>query len=481
MTKLKNKVMNKAFPIEDIVKETIRRHIGIAPNSIVLAGISGGADSVCLLYLLHSISKEFNFSLEAAHVNHMLRGSESDGDEEYVRSLCEQLGITLHVSKFNIRELARSKRISLEEAGREARYGEFNRIADVIGADTICVAHNQNDQAETVMMNLIRGAGLDGLEGMDYRSGRVARPLLDIPRKEVELFCEKKGLKPRIDSSNLEMTYIRNKIRLRLFPFIKDNFGRDITSALSKMAGLLRSDNDFIESAAAETFGKVRRGNIQTNSVLLDSKELTKIHEAISSRVIRMAIAEIRGDVKGIEQKHIAEVAELVKSGQTGTAIHLPHGIRVRKSYDTIEILMKDTLATKPKFELDLRVPGKTVVPECGMEIETEIIDKNPAVNFPEESRTSFLQYFDYDLLNKGIKIRNRRNGDRISPKGFSGTKKLKDYLIDRKIQRHERDDIVLIADGNEIVWAVGLETSEKFRVSDTTKNILRLKTGKIT
>lgn len=479
-----NEDMEAAFPIEDIIRDTIQKHGLISENSKALAAVSGGADSVCLLFILKSIAEEFKFSLEAVHVNHQLRGTESDEDEKYVRSLCDVLGIKLHVFSLNIKQISQSKRMSLEEAGREARYEVFRQLAKKIGADVICVAHNRNDQAETVLLNIIRGTGLEGLKGMDYRNGLIVRPLLDIPRTAIEQFCQSKGLKPRVDSSNLDTAYTRNKIRLRLLPFIEDLTGRDAVPAIARMSKLLSSDNEYLKICAEEGFEKLL---IEKDPALvkINSVSAAELHQALLSRVIRRCISELAGSLKGIEQKHIFEIMDFMQTGQTGSEIHLPHGIRVRKSYGELMFVLEREYS---KFESDLVIPGKTEIYPLGLSVEATIINKESeegiagerAKLYYKENKDSRVQYFDYDLLRTGIRIRNRKNGDRITPRGMKGTKKLKDYFIDRKIPRHERNEILLIAKGIEVVWAVGFETNEKYKVMDSTCNILKLQIGKI-
>jgi tRNA(Ile)-lysidine synthase len=517
--------METTFPIKDIVKETIQKHSLIEAGTKVLAAVSGGADSVCLLYILKSISEGLHFTLEAVHVNHQLRGKESDEDEQYVRNLCDKLGIKVHVFKLNIREIAREKRMSIEEAAREERYRVFRQLAEEIGADVISVAHNRNDQAETILLNIIRGTGLEGLKGMSYRNGPVIRPLLDIPRKEIELFCRNENLYPRVDSSNLDVTYTRNKVRLRILPYIGSVMGTDAVNAIVRMSELLDCDNEYLEICAKTEFN---RAVLEKNAavVKIDLDYAVKLHQAVLSRVIRHCILELTGMLKGIGQKHIFDVLELIRRGKTGNEIHLPRGIVVKRSYTTMDFALRDkdyakekkveeagptedspeSIKQKPtseselgtQHEFELNIPGETQLCAFGISIKAGIASKNSEEgtagkccesyykekkhekNKYKEDKNSLVQYFDYDLLNTGIKIRTRRNGDRISPRGFKGTKKLKKYFIDRKIPREERDNILLIAKDDVIVWAVELETNEKFKVTDRTRNILKLEVGKI-
>jgi tRNA(Ile)-lysidine synthase len=244
-------VKRKEEELTGAVKETIIKHGLIRGGDLVLAGVSGGADSLCLLHVLYCLSKSMGFAVEAVHVNHMLRGAESDGDEKFVESICNDWGIKLSVLRRDVRRLKEEEGFSLEEAARYARYEAFEECADNIGADRIAVAHNRNDQAETILMNIMRGTGLDGLTGMDYTRGRIIRPLLDVDRADIEEYCRGRGLIPRTDSSNFDNTLTRNKVRNRLIPFIKELFYLDPVDGISRMAGLLKEDAKHLEKEAA--------------------------------------------------------------------------------------------------------------------------------------------------------------------------------------------------------------------------------------
>ena len=301
-----------------------------------------GPDSVSLLHLLHTLSKKLEINIQAIHINHMLRGSESEQDELYVRQLCETLGVPLRVCPINITEFAAKTGMSIEEAGREARYIEFEGYAADVGAQKIAVAHNRNDQAETVMMHIIRGSGLTGLVGMEYIRGKIIRPLLDINRCEIEQYCKENELKPRIDSSNLKGDYARNRVRLELLPLINSSFGIDITGSLCKLSSLAAQDNSFIEEATSGAFEEciADAGTNETNeknSLTFDVERLSKLHPALLSRVLRKAAGYVKGDLKGIEMVHIEAVEALVRNGRTGAVLQLPCKVRVSSSIWTIK------------------------------------------------------------------------------------------------------------------------------------------------
>lgn len=461
--------------LEKKVLETIRKHNLIEKGDKIIVGVSGGPDSVCLLHILRLLSDVLGIDLYAIHINHMLREYEADKDEEYVGMLCDKIRIPLFIKHIDVKNLAKQEGLSIEEAGREARYREFNSIAQEIGANRIAVAHNRNDQAETVIMNIIRGTGLNGLKGMDYKRDRIIRPLLDIGRDEIEKYCVRYELNPRTDSSNLESMYTRNKIRLELFPVIERLFKSDIIGSICRMSELVREDSDLIESIASKVYNECVLKNYN-NRLELNIPCIIANHSAISKRVIRMAINEIKGDLKGIQHIHIKDILEMLESGKTGKEIHIPGGLQVKVSYDVLQLSLKDNSQIREDFNVPVNIPGVTEVAAHGFVVEASLEEKTGEtgryLSFPQNA---WEQYFDYDKLHMGINIRSRKNGDIFKPFKSTGTKKLKEYFIDNKIPRDIRDDIPLVSKGNEIVWIIGYRTSDKFKVTENTKSVLKL------
>ncbi|HHV95870.1 MAG TPA: tRNA lysidine(34) synthetase TilS [Clostridiaceae bacterium] len=514
----------------DKVRRTIIDNNLIEKGENVLVGVSGGPDSICLLHVLDYLSDELGIKIYAVHVNHMLRGEESDADEEYVKELCETLGVKLFNIAINVKEIAEKTGLSIEEAAREARYSEFKYLADKIGNCKIAVAHNKNDQAETVIMNIIRGTGLDGLKGMDYIRGNIIRPLLDVKREEIEEYCKQHNLKPRTDSTNLMNIYTRNKIRLDLIPYINDSFNVDIIENVVRMAELIRDDINYLKSVTEEAYKKCLvksdYGNKSTNRnkiglkskdavrclyiegadndcdniVVLDISKLRKLHRSILKRVLRLAIENVRGNIKDIESVHINQVFRLCVEGRTGAEIHLPTNVRASRSYDILKIFSRvdsdenldesienNTRENKfAKFQkatsfcYNLNIPGITRIEELNIEIEGTILNKeliDDIENFKKMGYNSLIQFFDYEKIKEGpeVVLRNRQKGDLIKPLKSVGTKKLKEFMIDSKIPRDIRDRILLLAKGREIVWVIGYRISDKFKVTENTKSILKL------
>jgi len=324
-------------------------------------------------------------------------------------------------------------------------------------------------------MNIIRGAGTGGLKGMDFKRGNVIRPLLEVDRKDIEEYCRLHELNPRTDSTNLKSIYTRNKIRLDLIPYINRQFGTDIEDNLFRMSKLIKDDDEFIENTAACVFEESIRME-DAGQIWLDIPKLTDSHPAIIKRVLRMAVKSIKGDLKGIENVHIEAAVDLCISGETGKLIHLPSDIRISKSYDTLRVFINSENEKPKPFCISVEIPGITLVEHLGATLVAEIAINDGSFSYEKKiDNRSLTQYFDYNSLNDGIYIRNRRNGDIFKPFKSRGSKKLKEYFIDCKIPRESRDKIPLIASGNEIVWIIGHKISDKFKVSENTKSILKL------
>ncbi|KNY28638.1 tRNA lysidine(34) synthetase TilS [Pseudobacteroides cellulosolvens] len=467
------------------VLNTIKCNNLINVGETVIAGISGGPDSVCLVHILNNISSIYNFKIIAVHINHMLRGEEADKDENYVREFCERLSIEFYSDKIDIKKLSKEESVSIEEAGRIARYRQFQFYVENKGAQKVAVAHNKNDHAETVIMNIIRGTGTDGLKGIQYKRDNIIRPLLDVCRYEIEDYCLSNELDPRIDSSNLDNIYTRNKIRLELIPFINKCFNTNIIESIGRTAEIVSCDISFIEEYAAEAMKKCIIEK-KSDKIRLNIEILKDFHESIKNRILRNIIKDIKGNLNGIEKKHIDLLSGLAFNGRTGAVVCLPGKLIGEKSYNTLSVSYRRTNSPTPikdqkdnKFEIEITMQGSNFFKFNGRSycLQSAVIGPIDAenINIQRCKREEKVQYFDYEALKMGIYLRNRKEGDMFKPINGKGTKKLKEYFIDEKIPRDERNKILLVAIGNEIVWVVGNKTSDKFKVNENTKYILKL------
>lgn len=459
----------------------------------MVVGVSGGPDSVCLLHVLHSLSEILGIKLHAVHINHMLRAEEAQADEEYTATLCDRLGIPLFIVRADIAGMAERLGMSIEEAGREARYREFEAYAHKVGAVRIAVAHNRNDQAETVMMHLIRGSGIVGLAGMDYRRGAVVRPLLSISRGEIEQYCKASGLSPRIDSSNLKSDFTRNRVRLDLLPYIDKRFGTDVVESLYRLSTHAAEDNGYLDQCAERAYQTCLGGRKDSHAdedAGLDKRvsfrldRLNELHPAILGRVLRMAVCDIAGSSTGVGSVHYSSLKDLVQNGKTGARTELPRGLRARVTYGRLEVYSENSLSglkqsathkESTDFLIAPVIPGTTYVPEMQAFLDITLENADHIDNYGRIGYNSLVQFFDYDCLKRGINIRKRRDGDIFKPLKSNGTKKLKEYFIDTKIPRELRDEIPLVCIENEIVWVIGNKISDKFKVTENTKSVLKM------
>ncbi|WP_132996065.1 tRNA lysidine(34) synthetase TilS [Sporanaerobacter acetigenes] len=457
--------------MEDKILNTIKKHNLIENGDNVLVGVSGGPDSMALLYALLSIQTEISFSLYIAHVNHGVRGREADEDEKFVEKISGKLGIPFYSKKIDMEGYAREHKLSSEDAGRRLRYKFFREVLLSINGGKIAVAHNKNDQAETLIMRFFRGTGLDGLKGMEYRNGDIIRPLLDISRNEIEDYILEKNINTRLDRTNLENIYNRNKVRLELIPYIVDNFNPNIVDTLWRTSRTMSNDSEFLEEFSKERYRELVKVE-DKNSIILCRQKFSREHIAIKQRIIRHSIYNLTGTLDGISEIHVRNVLELFERGDTGKSVDLPNRLEVKTSYDDLIFRIKN-LNVNNNYKYSLKRGQATYVKEWNSIFKMEVY---PMEKIQLNFKDRFIKYFDYDKIKGEIYIRNRRLGDTIQPFGMSGNKKLKDLFIDKKIPIDEREKIPILVDKNDIIWVVGLRTSEKYKITPYTKNVLVIK-----
>jgi len=445
-------------------------------GTLVLVGVSGGADSVCLLHVLYSLGKINGFSVTAVHMNHMLRAEESMQDEEFVQNICEQWGIPLKIYRRDVKAYSSEKRCSLEEAGRILRYDLFHEVRNELNAQYIAVAHHKEDQAETVFLNLLRGSGINGICGMEEIQGCIIRPLLKTEKNEIYEYLSCNNLKFRTDSSNFNNVYIRNVIRNRIFPEIVRQTGIPVTHSLVRTAGILKADRDFLERLAEENYKSIMISKSE-NSIELDRNKLTGLDCAISGRIIRIAWEAVTGSRKCLESKHVKAALELAAKTGQNKEIDFPQRIVFKAEYERVYIMKKEETEASVPLYIKVQVPSDIFLKERNIKAVFRVFSVNEYEkkfgSFEKTGEKSLVQIFDYDTITEGINIRYRLPGDIFAPYGGPGKKKLKDFFIDKKVPRHKRDEMLLVAAGREIIWVVGLRTSEKHKVTRFTKNIL--------
>ncbi|WP_138203410.1 tRNA lysidine(34) synthetase TilS [Haloimpatiens lingqiaonensis] len=450
------------------VLNTIREYQMFHKGDKVIVAVSGGPDSMCLLHMLYLLREDLGIEIAAAHLNHCLRGEEADNDERYVEEYCKKINVEFYSKRVDINKVALEKNISCETAGREERYEFFYELKEKLKAQKIAVAHNANDQAETVLMRLMRGTGLAGAVGIKpIRDNLVVRPIIRLTRGEIESYCEDNGINARIDKTNLQNIYSRNKIRLELIPYMEKNFNKDIVNTINRFANLTWKDNEYIDLSAKDKY-KEYCGS-ECGRIIL-RKELFKEHEAILSRVLRIALNELKGNLYDLETKHIYDIIHIQK-GDTGKQITLPNNIIVANNYGDIH-LYKYVPIEREEKQFMLEIGENYKIEGYKISLEMEICSKEQEYNLKVNN---FTKYFDYDKIKGKITLRYRKPGDKFQPIGMKGTKKLKDLFMDLKIPKEKRDRIPLICFENEIAWVFGYRISEKFKIDNNTKKVLKI------
>lgn len=449
------------------VKKTIEKYNMLTVADHVLVGLSGGPDSVCLLYLLHLLKPEYKLKISAAYIDHGLRPEDIPKEIEFCNLLCKSLDIPFHTKAVDVKTYAVQEKINLQEAARILRYASLEQISLLIKAHKIAIAHNADDQAETVIMRLLRGAGPAGLSGIHPVRKKIIRPLIEVEREEIENFLREKNMAYITDPSNESLKYLRNRIRYTLMPIIK-SISPQAIKIISKTAEILREENDYINITVSKTLMRlISRKTDQKVELFCNPMEPLNI--VILRRALRVAIDGVR-DLRGITFEHIEEIIKLIKNGKPGDRIYLPKGIRVIKGYSTVVI------TAEPPQRLstyEVTQPGDIFLKEASVVLSLKEIKREELPNFGDGKNTIYL---DMDKLKFPLIIRARRPGDYFYPFGFGKRKKLQDFFVDEKIPRDERDIVPVIESNGSIVCIAGYRLDDRFKIDNTTKRCLEIK-----
>jgi tRNA(Ile)-lysidine synthase len=499
--------MNR-IKLESKVLDFIQRYSLISPEEIVVVGVSGGADSVCLLHVLAKCQKELGIKLHIAHLNHQLRGAESEADAEYVSNLAGSRGVPITIDRQDVAAYRTERNCSIEEAARELRYAFFARVAREVRANRIAIGHTRDDQVETILIHILRGTGITGLcglapcspmaydsQGTSLRAKRsnllVIRPLLDITRGETVSYCQEYQLEPRIDSSNLSPSFFRNRLRLHLLPLLRQ-YNPSIDQALLRLADIAKEDSALIEQQASGLWDEVARQ--ENNAIYLDKKLIASLPIALQRHLLRAAVTKLAGDVRDIEASHI-EAARSLLNKPTSKRISLPHGLICHGGYDELMITkLPSVIASEARQsqippcpfpplsgEFPLKVPGKTVFP--GWKVIASIVRERAASLSSQgalstNERTyqgNLVAHFDLQKIGTALFVRQRQPGDRFQPLGMNMPKKLYDFMVDAKIPRSWRNHIPIVCSPQQIVWVVGWRIDDRVKTTEASQKILRL------
>ena len=486
-------------PLEKRVLRFIQEHNLVSRQQKVVVAVSGGPDSVCLLHIMVGLQEELDMKLHVAHLNHQLRGADSEADAHYVSNLAQQLGILATIEKGDVKSYQAWQHLSREEAAREVRYAFLAQVAGSIGAGRVVVGHTIDDHIETILLHLVRGTGTRGLRGL-LPSSRwkstgdsltVVRPLLPVSRDETVSYCHHHHLMPRLDTSNLSLSPLRNIIRHQLLPLLR-SYNPRVDEALLRTARIAADDLSFLD----KEIGRLRSESIQKqgNSIILDRERFDGLPPALKRNLLRASIEELLGSLKDIESRHIEEVMDALNK-PVGKRLILPMGLIFSIEYNRY-LLGRDLAALCPfpclETEFTLKIPGETYLP--GWHLGATIINperesgrgESPLINLPPSLSgegdkgdglpESLIAYFDLDRASDRLVVRSRQPGDSFQPLGMAQPKKLGEFMIDAKIPQSWRQRIPVVCSPAQILWVVGWRIDDRVKVTEDTKQVLCLK-----
>ena len=455
------------------VLDYIKKYGMIEPGDTIVAGISGGADSVCLLFMLLEIRKHIPFTLKVVHVNHGIR-EDAAKDADFVRDLCSKWEISFELVEKNVKESAREHGLSEEEEGRLVRYEAFERALSG-EKGKIAVAHNSNDRAETMLFHLFRGTGLTGMSGIRPVNKKVIRPLLCLKRSEIEKWLEDREISFCTDSTNQQDVYTRNRIRHHILTYAEKEICKGAVTNMNRAADQLLDAEEYISRQTEASMERcVQKG--RHGEVIVRIPEFLKEDEYLRGRILLACVEQAAGRRKDITAAHIKSIASLFES--TGSKeLHLPYDLVVYKKYDLGMIQKKEDCRKTALCGQEtigaykVTVPSVLKVPGLGR-VEFTVFPYQYSQNIPEKTYT---KWFDYDKITSSVMLRTRKKGDYLTINSRMGHKSLQDYFVNEKVPREERDRIYLLAEGSHVIWIPGFRISEYYKVHEYTRTILQV------
>lgn len=466
-------------PFQAKLLTSLRQDRLAAAGETLLVAVSGGADSICLLHALAVLRDDLAIDLRAAHLNHQLRPATND-DEDYVKYVCAQNGVPLTSESDYVKDYKETYRLTLEEAAREVRYQFLARVAAQVGAVRVLVAHTADDDAETVLLHLLRGSGLAGLEGLKplsrWRSTltdvqvELARPLLGFSRADTQAYCKHHKLSPREDESNFDSAYLRNRVRHELLPHL-ETYNPAIREALRRLGELAGEDLALLD---AETEGHWRSiAQVTEGSVVFRRQDISPLPPALKRRLLRRALAELLGSLKDIEWRHAGDMLALLEK-PTGKRLNLPGGLLMVMDYDRLRLSRAEaTIPYPPLPEISrLEIPGVTRVGGWTVNASLEATGKTSLKVTAADDYTARL---DADVAGDHLYLRARRRGDSFQPLGMRDSQKVSRFLINKKVPEAWRDRVPIVTNDANILWLVGQRIDARCRVIPQTRRVLRL------
>lgn len=443
------------------IKNFISENSLINENDRILVGLSGGPDSIFLLYILHNY---FNNQLIIAHINHKLRGIDSDLDEKFIRTISQKLKIPLYVIREDVEKLSNENKKSIEEVGRDVRFSFFNKILKVENFNKIALGHNLDDNVETILINFIKGSGMKGLIGIPEKRDNIIHPIINIKKEEILKYLEENNIEYRIDKTNFETDYLRNKVRNYLLPIIEKEFNKNFKEKILALSNILKVEDKFLDDLVENIKNDILK--FEDDFVKIDLKKLQNLHLSLKRRLIRKVIDHFNKDLREYPLDHIDKVISL-ENKKTGKEIELPLNLIAVKDKNNIIIKRRDFEI--PDFYIE--IPDIGSYQEIGMKIELSLVEKISKV------KDSFISFFDYDKIELPLKIRKPMFGEKFKPLGLKKEKKIQDFFVDSGIPKSVRWNLpVLLDKKDDILWIVGVRISNDYKVTNLTNRVICIK-----
>jgi len=479
------------------VRQVIEQCGLLAGGGTVLVGVSGGPDSLCLLHVLNRLRQVYGIELHVAHLDHRIRGLEAKEDAAFVTKLAKEWGLPATIETRDVPQLARESKLAIEEAARQARYSFLAQVALAVGAKRIAVGHNADDQAETIVMHWLRGAGLAGLRGMLPQTDlggmcleaawpdrsplhlQLIRPLLETPRAEIEAYCREHSLKPRFDRSNLDTTYYRNRLRHELIPYL-ESYNPNIRQVLRRSAQVISGDYSFLQAELERVWPTVV--SLESGAAIaFDLERWRALSTSQQRSILREAVRRLRKSLRNVNWIHIENALLALRAKPAGTKVTLPQGLMLSIGYHDFTVADEGYV---PQVDwpllfvesLPVAVPGVTELPDSSWCLEATVIERKDFSDGHLDNPNPWQAFLDYEVAGSGLVLRQRQPGDRFQPLGLGGHEKsLHTFMIDHKIPRSLRGLVPIVASPRHIVWVAGWRIDERAKITAETERVLHL------
>lgn len=443
------------------IKKNISENSIIDEKDRILVGLSGGPDSIFLLYILHNY---FNNQLIITHINHKLRGVDSDLDEKFVRTISQKLKIPLYVIREDVKKLSNENKKSIEEVGREVRFSFFDKILKVENFNKIALGHNLDDNVETILINFIKGSGTKGLIGIPEKRDNIIHPIINIKKEEILKFLEENKIEYRVDKTNFEIDFLRNKVRNYLLPIIEKEFNKNFKEKILSLSNILKVEDRFLDNLVENIKNDLIE--FEDDFIKIDNKKFQKLDLSLKRRLIRKAIDYFNRDLREYPLEHIDKVISL-ENKKTGKEIELPFNLIAVK--DKNKIIIEKKGVEIPNFYIE--IPDIGLYELAGMKIELTLVEKISKV------KDIFTSFFDYDKIEFPIKFRKPKFGEKFKPLGLKEEKKIQDFFVDNGIPKSVRWNLPILLDKkDDILWIVGVRISDDYKVTNLTKRVICIK-----